>query len=131
MGAASERSAPWARIAVLAALAALCGCAWASGGEYTVAGQVSLGPMCGGPQREGQSCDVDYADVEVRLLHGDGRQLASTRTDARGAFQFVAQSRDVKLRVMAPKVVRCPELALRLPLVATSPLTVACDSGRR
>ena len=114
---------------VLVAAAASCGCTGVSAAEYSVAGKVSLGPMCGGPQREGPGCDVDYADVEVRLLHADGRQLASTRTDARGAFRFVATSRDVKLRVMAPKVVQCPEQALRLP--AATPLTLSCDSGRR
>ena len=131
MGAASDRRRSWARAALLVAFTTLCGGGWASAAEYSIAGKVSLGPMCGGPQREGQSCDVDYADVEVRLLHADGRPLASTRTDARGAFQFVATSRDVKLRVMAPKVVQCPEQVLRLPRIDASPLTLACDSGRR
>lgn len=129
MDAASDRRPGLVRVLALVAIASLCGCTWAGAAEYTVSGKVSLGPMCGGPQREGQSCDVDYADVEVRLLHADGRQLATTRTDARGAFKLAASSRDVKLRVMSPKVVQCPEQALRLP--AALPVTVACDSGRR
>ena len=129
MGAASDRRSGLVRVLSLVAIANLCGCTWASAAEYTVSGKVSLGPMCGGPQREGQSCDIDYADVEVQLLHADGRPVATTRTDARGAFKLVTPSRDVKLRVMAPKVVQCPQQVLRLPVGL--PLTVACDSGRR
>lgn len=131
MGAASEGRASWACGAAFAAWVVLGACTSASAGDYTVAGKVSLGPMCGGPQREGQSCDIDYADVEVRLLDAGGRQLASTRTDAQGAFKLLATSRDVTLRVSAPKVVRCPDQVLRLPLVTASTVTVACDSGRR
>lgn len=129
MGAASDHRPGLVRALALVVFAGLCGCTWAGAAEYIVSGKVSLGPMCGGPQREGKACDIDYVDVEVRLVHADGRPLATTRTDARGAFSLVASSRDVKLRVMAPKVVQCPEQALRLP--AALPVTVACDSGRR
>ena len=129
MDVASDRLAGVKRGWLLVAVAGLCGCTWAGAAEYTVSGKVSLGPMCGGAQREGQSCDIDYADVEVRLLDAEGRRLASARTDARGTFKLAATSRDVKLLVMAPKVVQCPQQALRLPV--EMPVAVACDSGRR
>jgi type 1 fimbria pilin len=129
--AASEASVIGLRVLVCAASLLLAACSAASAGEHIIAGKVTLGPMCGGPQLVGQSCDVDYADVEVRLLDGSGRQLASARTDAQGAFKFVTKESTVTVRVAAPKVVRCPDQVLHVPRDAATALTVSCDSGRR
>lgn len=131
MGAASELG-DWGRRGLACAAALLVGaCSAAVAGEHTIVGKVTLGPMCGGPQLVGQSCDIDYADVEVRLLDGGGRQLAIARTDSRGAFKFVTGAAAATVRVAAPKVVRCPDAVLQLPRDAAKTLNLACDSGRR
>ena len=131
MDAASELRSMGLRAVAGAGSLLLAACSAASAGEHIVAGKVTLGPMCGGPQLVGQSCDVDYAGVEVRLLDGSGRQLASVLTDAQGAFKFVTKATTVTVRIAAPKVVRCPDQVLRLPRDAATALSVPCDSGRR
>lgn len=131
VGAASEGRASWACGAAFAASVVLGACTSASAGDYTVAGKVSLGPMCGGPQREGQSCDVDYEGVEVRLLDEQGHSLATARTDAQGGFRLAGPAGRHSVRVMSPKVVRCPEQPVVLPRVGGATVTIVCDSGRR
>ena len=98
---------------------------------HAVAGTVTVGPQCGGPQREGQSCDADYGAVEVRLLDAQGALVASGRTDANGRFSLAAPAGHYALRIMSPKVVRCPVHPVVLPQSRSVPLVVACDSGRR
>ena len=137
VGAAFEiRCGPIAHRAALSAaavaLAWLGGCApVVNAANPAVAGTVTLGPQCGGPQREGQSCDIDYEAVEVRLVNAQGATVASVRTDANGRFSLAAPAGSYALRVMSPKVVRCPEHPVVLPLGQSAPLLVACDSGRR
>ena len=137
VGAASEiqhRPSPqWLAFAA-AALAAACGSACApavNAASHAVAGTVTVGPQCGGPQREGQSCDIDYEAVEVRLVDAQGAVVASVRTDAKGRFSLAAPAGHYALRVMSPKVVRCPEHPVVLPFSHSPPLVLACDSGRR
>ena len=135
VGAASEgRRLPsgcgWFLALGAAVLAA--GCApTLSAASYTVVGKVSVGPQCGGPQREGQSCDVDYEGVEVRLLDEQGRTLAQVQTNAQGSFQLAGAAGRHTVRVISPKVVRCPDQWVELPQLGDTPLRLACDSGRR
>lgn len=135
MGAASEGRGRllwrwWLLGACAAAPAA--GCAPVVGAApHAIAGKVSLGPQCGGPQREGQSCDVDYEAVEVRLLDAEGATVASARTDSKGRFSLAAAAGRYTVRVMSPKVVRCPDQPVALPHAGAAPLALACDSGRR
>ena len=137
MGAASEtRDKPsthrFVRSAAAVALACLVGCApVVNAANSAVAGTVTLGPQCGGPQREGQSCDIDYEAVEVRLVNAKGATAASAHTDAKGRFSLAAPAGPYTLRVMSPKVVRCPEQPVVLPMGRSAVLLVACDSGRR
>ena len=137
VGAASEtRDKPsihrFVRSAAAVALACLVGCApVVNAANSAVAGTVTLGPQCGGPQREGQSCDIDYGAVEVRLINVQGATVASVRTDANGRFSLAAPAGSYALRVMSPKIVRCPEHPVVLPQGRSAPLLVACDSGRR
>ena len=137
MGAASEtRNKPvthrFARSAALAALAFLGGCApVVNAANPLVAGKVTLGPQCGGPQREGQSCDIDYESVEVRLVNAQGATVASVHTDSKGRFSLAAPAGRYTVRVMSPKVVRCPEHPVVLPSGGSAALLVACDSGQR
>ena len=131
MAAASERRArapyPAWVLGLLGLVAA--GCAHAAGDMLR--GQVTLGPMCGGPQREGQQCDIGYADVEVQLIDSHGAVVGRVRTDAQGGFVLkVAQPR-LTVHVVSPKVVRCPAQVLPAPLQPASALVLACDSGRR
>ena len=135
MGAASEgaRHPPW-RWWLLAACAAAftAGCApVVSAASHRIAGKVSLGPQCGGPQLEGQSCDVDYEAVEVRLLDARGGTVASAHTDSKGRFSLAAPAGHYTVRVMSPKVVRCPDLPVALPDAGAASLALVCDSGRR
>ena len=126
----ARRGRCWALTPCL--LAALAGCAPAvSAARHTVHGRVSLGPQCGGPQREGQSCDVDYEAVEVRLLDAEGRITASALTNAQGRFTLSGPAGRYTVRVVTPKVVRCPAAAVELPATQAASLTIACDSGRR
>ena len=97
----------------------------------TIAGKLSLDPQGGGPQREGQSCDVDYEGVEVRLLDEQGRTLAQVQTNAQGSFQLAGPAGRHTVRVISPKVVRCPDQWVVLPQLGDTPLRLACDSGRR
>ena len=139
MGAASEGRPPlrgWGgwRGAVYAACAVVstAGCApTVRAASHSLAGKVTLGPQCGGPQREGQSCEVDYAAVEVRLLDEQGRTVASAQTDAQGRFVLGGPAGRYSVRVISPKVVRCPDLAVVLPQTGSAALAIACDSGRR
>ncbi len=137
MGVASEfQNTPLLRgFAVGAALVAAAfgwACAPAvNAASHAVVGTVTVGPQCGGPQREGQSCDIDYEAVEVRLVNAQDAMVASGRTDAKGRFSLAAPAGPYTLRVMSPKIVRCPEHPVVLPLSRTVPLVVACDSGRR
>ena len=137
VGAASEtRNDPsahrFARPAALVALACLGGCApVVNAANPVVAGTVTLGPQCGGPQREGQSCDIDYESVEVRLVNAQGATVASVHTDAKGRFSLAAPAGLYTVRVMSPKVVRCPEHPVVLPTGGSAAMLVACDSGRR
>ena len=137
VGAASETcdklsAHRFARLAAVVALAWLGGCApVVNAANPAVAGTVTLGPQCGGPQREGEVCDIDYEAVEVRLINTQGATVASVRTDAKGRFSLAAPAGSYALHVMSPKVVRCPEHPVVLPLGQSAPLLVACDSGRR
>ena len=137
MGAASEaRRKPSRHRAALSSglitLACLGACApVVNAANPAVAGTVTLGPQCGGPQREGQVCDIDYEAVEVRLINVQGATVASVRTDANGRFSLAAPAGSYALRVMSPKIVRCPEHPVVLPQGRSAPLLVACDSGRR
>jgi|GEM_PF-1548330 len=137
VGAASESRSKsirrrFALSAAVVTLACLGGCApVVNAANPAVAGTVTLGPQCGGPQREGQSCDIDYEAVEVRLVNAQGATVASVRTDAKGRFTLAAPAGPYVLRVMSPKVVRCPEHPVVLPMDRASPLVLACDSGRR
>ena len=135
MGAASEgcRRLPW-RWGLLTACAAATAAACApvvNTAAHSIAGKVTLGPQCGGPQREGQSCDVDYEAIEVRLLDAQGGTVASARTDTKGRFALAAVAGHYTVRVMSPKVVRCPDQPVALPRADVAPLALACDSGRR
>ena len=131
MGAASERCRSVVAAGWLAAAMAV-GCApAASAPGHSVVGKVTLGPMCGGPQREGQSCDIDYEAAEVRLLDSQGREVAHASTDAQGRFTLAGPAGRYTLRVMSPKVVRCADQAVSLPWSGGATLSVACDSGRR
>ena len=135
MGAASEglRRLPWRWWLLTACTAAsTVGCApTVSAANHAVAGKVTVGPQCGGPQREGQSCDVDYEGVEVRLIDEQGHSLATARTDAQGGFRLAGPAGRHSVRVMSPKVVRCPEQPVVLPRVGGATVTIVCDSGRR
>lgn len=135
MGAASEgrQRRPWRWWLLTAcAAASAAGCAPTVGAaSHTVAGKVTVGPQCGGPQREGQSCDVDYEGVEVRLLDEQGHSLATARTDAQGSFRLAGPAGRHSVRVVSPKIVRCPEPSVVLPQVGSATVSIACDSGRR
>ena len=121
-----------ARSAALVTLAWLGGCApVVNAANPAVAGTVTLGPQCGGPQREGQSCDIDYESVEVRLVNAQGVTVASVHTDSKGRFSLAAPGGQYTVRVMSPKVVRCPEHPVVLPTGDSAALLVSCDSGRR
>ena len=120
------------RSAAVLTLVCLGGCApVVNAANPAVAGTVTLGPQCGGPQREGEVCDIDYEAVEVRLINAQGATVVSVRTDVKGRFSLAAPAGPYTLRVMSPKVVRCPEHPVVLPLGRSAPLLVACDSGRR
>ncbi len=69
--------------------------------------------------------------MEVRLVNAQGATVTSGRTDAKGRFTLAAPAGPYTLRVMSPKIVRCPEHPVVLPLGRSVPLVVACDSGRR
>lgn len=128
MGVASSgRAQGWRRI-LLGLLGALSATPLMA---HPVQGHLTVGPMCGGPQLVGQSCDVDYADIEVSLVDGSGRAVARTRSNAQGRFTLDGPTGSLRLKVMSPKVVRCPEPVLELPLIAASVIVVPCDSGRR
>ena len=151
MGAASEiRAGPVPRWFAAGAAVVAAACAWAcapvvNAAVHAVAGTVTIGPQCGGPQREGQTCDIDYEAVEVRLLDAQGAVAASGRTDAKGRFSLAAPRQRADglwlaraeplaadtLRVVSPKIVRCPEHSVVLPSSRSVPLVVACDSGQR
>ena len=138
MGAASEGRPPlrwrgW-RGAVYAACAVVstAGCApTVRAASHSLAGKVTLGPQCGGPQREGQSCDIDYAAVQVQLLDDRGRTAASAQTDAQGRFVLAGPAGHYTVRVLSTKVVRCPEQSVLLPQAGSVAVAIACDSGMR
>ena len=69
--------------------------------------------------------------MEVRLLDAQGAVAASGRTDAKGRFSLAAPAGAYTLRVVSPKIVRCPEHSVVLPSSRSVPLVVACDSGQR
>jgi hypothetical protein len=127
VAAASERGVRALGSALLLGL--LAGCAHAAGERLR--GHVTLGPVCAGPLREGQSCEIAYADVEVQLIDSHGAVVGRARTDAQGAFVLTVPQPRLTLHVVSPKVVRCPDQVLPAPLSAASALVVACDSGRR
>ena len=135
MGAASEGRGPltwrWWLVSACAA-ASTAGCApTVRAAGHSVAGKVTLGPQCGGPQREGQSCEVDYAAVEVRLLDDQGRTAAIAQTDAQGRFVLAGTAGRYTVRVISPKVVRCSDQSVLLPQAGSAVLVIACDSGLR
>ena len=112
MGAASEiRAKPLLRGLAVGAAVVAAACGWAcapvvNATVHAVAGTVTVGPQCGGPQREGQTCDIDYEAVEVRLLDAQGAVAASGRTDANGRFNLAAPAGAYTLRVVSTKVMR-------------------------
>ena len=137
MGVASEiRAKPVPRWLAVGAAVVAAACGWAcapvvNAAVHAVAGTVTIGPQCGSPQREGQTCDIDYEAVEVRLLDAQGAVAASGRTDAKGRFSLAAPAGAYTLHVVSPKIVRCPEHSVVLPSSRSVPLVVACDSGQR
>ena len=108
------------------------GAAAASGSGSGVQGTVTLSPACGGPQREGVSCNAPYADVELRLVADDGAMVASTRTSATGRYLLAAPAGRYRLRVMTPvKITRCPSPEVVVVAKRTSVVDIECDSGMR
>lgn len=96
-----------------------------------LAGRVTVGPNCGGPQREGQSCSVALSGAEVRLVDSDERTIASTITNADGLFVLSAPAGRFKLTVGKSKLPKCPVLTVELPARSKTPLQIECDSGMR
>ena len=138
MGAAFEDGGPrawrWWLVAANAAcvVASTAGCVHlVRAASHSVAGKVTLGPQCGGPQREGQSCDIDYAAVQVQLLDDRGRTAASAQTDAQGRFVLAGPAGRYTVRVISTKVVRCPDQSVLLPQTGSAAVAIACDSGMR
>ena len=97
-----------------------------------LSGQVTIGPSCSGPEREGQPCpSVGFAAITVQLLSEDGRVAGETVTDAQGRFSITAPPGRYRAQVVVPKVTRCPSLAVELPRPGAALLVIDCDSGRR
>lgn len=98
-----------------------------------VEGTVSLSPGCSGPTREGTaSCRVPYADVEVRLLAGNGAMLTGVYTSAIGRYRLTAPPGHYRVQVVTPtKITRCPMPSVTVTTLASSLVDIDCDSGMR
>jgi hypothetical protein len=112
--------------------AAFVSCAGGASAGSGVQGAVTLSPACGGPQREGVSCNSPYADVELRLMTDGGAMVASTRTSATGRYLLAAPAGRYRLQVMTPvKITRCPSPEVVVVAKQTSVVDIECDSGMR
>lgn len=97
-----------------------------------VAGRITLGPNCGGPQREGVECQVPFADIEVRLLRSDGTVAGQTRTSASGDYRIDSKAGVYQLQVMRPnKIIHCPRPEVVVKHKAHAQVDIDCDSGMR
>jgi hypothetical protein len=96
-----------------------------------LAGIVTVGPTCGGPQREGQQCSQPLVGVEVRLTDARNRIVASAVTDAAGRFVLSAPAGHFKLGAGKGKLPACPVLDVELPLRPDRSMHLVCDSGMR
>lgn len=94
-------------------------------------GTVSVGPNCGGPQREGQQCTVPLVGIEVRLTDMNQRTVTIATTDAAGRFALSAPAGRYTLNAGKTKLPKCPALEVELPLRPDRPLQIECDSGMR
>ena len=112
--------------------AAFVSCAGSAAGDAGVQGAVTLSPACGGPQREGASCNAPYSDVELRLMAENGAMVASTRTSATGHYLMAAPAGRYRLRVMTPvRITRCPSPDVQVVAKQISIVDIECDSGMR
>ena len=127
-----SRQRGWLAWALMAAGAGFFSCASGAGSGAGVQGTVTLSPACGGPQREGASCNAPYADVELRLVADGGAVAASTRTSATGHYLLAAPAGRYRLQVMTPvKITRCPSPEVVVVAKRTSVVDIECDSGMR
>ncbi len=98
---------------------------------HVLSGQVTIGPVCAGPQREGVPCSAPLAATEVQLLDATGGIVARASTDAAGRFTVSAAAGPYRLHVKAIKLIRCPQTDVLLPRADAAPLVIDCDSGMR
>jgi hypothetical protein len=100
--------------------------------KYDLSGVVWIGPSCAGAQREGENCRARLSDVAVRLYDKDRRIVASTITDASGAFVISGEAGQYQLRAVGQsKLMRCLDISVTLPTKNPIPVSLECDSGMR
>ena len=111
--------------------------ALAAGGVSSgVQGVVTLSPSCGGAQREGVDCHAVYANVELRLVAGDGAAVAvavaTTRSSASGQYRLTAPAGHYRVQVMtSAKLPRCPSPDVVVMDGKYAVVDIDCDTGMR
>lgn len=104
----------------------------ASGVSSGVQGVVTLSPACGGAQREGADCRAVFANVELRLVAGDGAAVATTRSSASGQYRLAAPAGHYRLQVMtSAKLPRCPSPDVVVMDGKYAVVDIDCDTGMR
>lgn len=100
--------------------------------KYDLSGVVWIGPTCAGAQREGENCRARLSDVAVHLYDKDRRIVASTITDASGAFVVSGEAGQYRLHAVGQsKLMRCLDITVTLPAKNPVPVSLECDSGMR
>jgi len=127
----------YTRIAALAGVLVLAGCATAPGANspspsesgIAVTGTVFASPGCGGPQRLDAPCpDKPVPGAQVQLAAG-GRTAATTTTDAQGRFRVVVPAGDY--RITAHNVGYASQASKDISVTGPLDLTLTVDSGLR
>jgi hypothetical protein len=97
-----------------------------------VTGQVILSPTCPGPQQPGQVCEGPYVGVTVQILDATGTVVATTTTDAQGAFSVPVVGGNYTVHIVTGAVLpSCPDTPAMAPNFEAASVVVTCDTGIR
>lgn len=123
----------WKFIPILTATLSSCSPALADGALLSgITGNITLSPVCAGPQRSGLACEKPFRGARVQLIDETGHIVGSVVTGTKGRFRFVAPPGTYRIHVETSRLYpRCEEAIKNIPSQGFAHVHVACDTGIR
>jgi hypothetical protein len=112
--------------------------------QWNLSGEVTLSPVCGGPQRPRQNCEAPFAGAWVQVLDTTEHIAASAMTDAYGLFAVSVALGSYTVRVGSLETGQplppegslwvypiCPETPVVVREPGSTFVSIDCDTGIR